>query len=341
MTAPVETKHPLQIMDGLLQLKVPIPNNPLGWVLPYLIEGRDGWTLVDSGWNVPEAADALEQQLNDAGVGYSKVKTLLVTHIHPDHYGLAGVVKQRSGAKIIIHQRERDMIRSRYKNPEQLLATMGDWLIMHGVPRSQVQDLKTSAMPVRGYVDAVQPDEVVWGGERLDIGRFLFEVLWTPGHSPGHICFLERDQKFILTGDHVLPTITPNVSLHPQQQGNPLGDYIASLERLEGLDVKKVLPAHEYTFDDLHGRLRGIEHHHDERLQEMVDVMGGKPRTAYDVAKGVKWATGSFDTFSFWMQRAAVGETLAHLEYMVIEDRLQKYMEDGVQYYAPPGTEHD
>jgi glyoxylase-like metal-dependent hydrolase (beta-lactamase superfamily II) len=181
----------------------------------------------------------------------------------------------------------------------------------------------------------------VWGGERLDIGRFLFEVLWTPGHSPGHICFLERDQKFILTGDHVLPTITPNVSLHPQQQGNPLGDYIASLERLEGLDVKKVLPAHEYTFDDLHGRLRGIEHHHDERLQEMVDVMGGKPRTAYDVAKGVKWATGSFDTFSFWMQRAAVGETLAHLEYMVIEDRLQKYMEDGVQYYAPPGTEHD
>ena len=333
MTAPATTKHPIQITDGLLQLKVPIPNNPLGWVLPYLIEGRDGWTLVDSGWNVPEAADALEQQLNDAGVGFGKLNTLLVTHIHPDHYGLAGMVKKRSGAKVIIHQRERDLIRSRYRNPEQLLATMGDWLLMQGVPADQMQDLKVSAMPVRSYVEAVEPDEVVWGGERLPIGRFEFEVWWTPGHSPGHICFLERAQKFILTGDHVLPTITPNVSLHPQQQGNPLGDYIASLERLEDLDVKTVLPAHEYTFEDLHGRLRSIEQHHEERLGEMMAVIGDQPRTAYEVAKGVKWATGSFDTFSSWMQRAAIGETLSHVEYLVIEGRLEKFMEDGVQYY--------
>jgi glyoxylase-like metal-dependent hydrolase (beta-lactamase superfamily II) len=339
MTTPVETKHPVQIMDGILQLKVPIPNNPLGWVLPYLIEGRDGWTLVDSGWNVPEAADALEQQLNDAGVGYGKLKTLLVTHIHPDHYGLAGRVKERSGATIIIHQRERDMIRSRYNNPEQLLATMGDWLTMHGVPRDNMQHLQTSSMPVRGYVDPVQPDQVVWGGERLEIGRFTFEVWWTPGHSPGHICFLERDQRFILTGDHVLPTITPNVSIHPQQQGNPLGDYIASLERLEALDVKMVLPAHEFTFHDLHGRLRGIEKHHEERLAEMISVIGDQPRTAYEIARGVKWATGSFDTFSFWMQRAAIGETLAHVEYLVTENRLQRFMENGVQYWAKPGLQ--
>ena len=339
MTSTVETKHPVQIMDGLLQLKVPIPNNPLGWVLPYLIEGRDGWTLVDSGWNVPEAWDALEQQLHDAGVGFGKLKTLLVTHIHPDHYGLAGRVKERSGAKVIIHQRERDLIRSRYRNPDQLLATMGDWLIMHGVPRDSMQDLKESAMPVRAYVDPVEPDEVVWGGERLPIGRFEFEVWWTPGHSPGHICFLERAQKFILTGDHVLPTITPNISLHPQQQGNPLGDYIASLERLEDLDVKTVLPAHEYTFEDLRGRLRQIEVHHKERLEEMITVIGRSPRTAYYVASKVKWATGSFDTFSFWMQRAAIGETLSHLDYLVIEGGLAKFMEDGVQYYKKAGND--
>ena len=338
MTADVDTKHPVQIMDGILQLRVPIPNNPLGWVLPYLIEGRDGWTLVDSGWNVPEAADALEQQLNDAGVGFSKLKTLLVTHIHPDHYGLAGKVKERSGAKVIIHQRERDMIRSRYKNPEQLLSTMGDWLAMHGVPRGNVTDLQNSAMAVRGYVDVAMPDEVVWGGERLDIGRFQFEVWWTPGHSPGHICFLERGQKFILTGDHVLPTITPNVSVHPQQQGNPLGDYIASLERLEGLDVDTVLPAHEYMFTDLRARLKGIHDHHEERLGEMIAAVGGTKRTAYEVARAIRWVTGNFDSFSFWMQRAALGETLAHLEYLVIEGRLERFMQDGVQYYELPQT---
>lgn len=339
MTANVETKYPLQIMDGLYQLRVPIPNNPLGWVLPYLIEGRDGWTLVDSGWNVPEAFDALEQQLNDAGVGFKNLKTLLVTHIHPDHYGLAGQVKERSGATVIIHQRERDLIRSRYMNPSQLLATMGDWLTMQGVPKDAMQDLKTSAMPVRAYVDPVLPDEVVWGGERLEIGRFTFEVWWTPGHSPGHICFLERDKKFILTGDHVLPTITPNISLHPQQQGNPLGDYIASLRRLEEIDVDDVLPAHEYSFKDLKARLREIEEHHEQRLDEMMQVIGHSPRTAYEVASKVKWVTGDFSTFSSWMQRAALGETIAHLDYLVLEERLAKYMDEGIQYYKRAGND--
>jgi glyoxylase-like metal-dependent hydrolase (beta-lactamase superfamily II) len=338
MTAEVETKYPVQIMDGLYQLRVPIPNNPLGWVLPYLIEGRDGWTLVDSGWNVPAAFDALEQQLDDAGVGFKNLKTLLVTHVHPDHYGLAGQVKERSGATIVIHQRERDLIRSRYRKPEQLLATMGEWLIMHGVPADSMQDLKTSAMPVRAFVDAVEPDEVVWGGEQLEIGRFNFEVWWTPGHSPGHICFLERSKKFILTGDHVLPTITPNISLHPQQQGNPLGDYIASLKRLESLDVDLVLPAHEYSFRDLQGRLRGIERHHEERLDEMVTCTGDGARTAFDIAGRVKWVTGTLDTFSPWMQRAALGETLSHLDYLVLEDRLEKFMEGGVQYYRKPAA---
>lgn len=340
MTTNVETtKYPLQIMDGLYQLRVPIPNNPLGWVLPYLIEGRDGWTLVDSGWNVPEAFDALEQQLNDAGVGFKNLKTLLVTHIHPDHYGLAGQVKERSGATVIIHQRERDLIRSRYMNPSQLLATMGDWLTMHGVPKDAMQDLKTSAMPVRAYVDPVLPDKVVWGGERLEIGRFAFEVWWTPGHSPGHICFLERDKKFILTGDHVLPTITPNISLHPQQQGNPLGDYIASLRRLEEVDVDDVLPAHEYAFKDLKARLREIEEHHEQRLNEMMEVIGRSPRTAYEVASKVKWVTGDFSSFSSWMQRAALGETIAHLDYLVLEERLAKYMENGIQYYKRAGND--
>ena len=339
MTADVEKTYPHQIMDGLYQLRVPIPNNPLGWVLPYLIEGNDGWTLVDSGWNVPEAFDALEQQLNDAGVGFAKLKTLLVTHVHPDHYGLAGQVKERSGATIVIHQRERDLIRSRYRNPEQLLATMGEWLEMHGVPKQNRDDLKTSAMPVRGFVDAVDPDQVVWGGEHIEIGRFEFEVWWTPGHSPGHICFLERGKKFILTGDHVLPTITPNISLHPQQQGNPLGDYIASLKRLEELDVEQVLPAHEYSFVDLRKRLQEIEIHHAERLEEMIAVVGHSQQTAFEVARQVKWVTGTLDSFTPWMQRAALGETLAHLDYLVLEGRLGKFMQDGVQYYKKPGND--
>ena len=322
-----------EVLAGLYQLKVPIPNNPLGWVLPYLIPGDDGYTLVDSGWNTPEAFDALESELKELSLTFDNIKRLVVTHVHPDHYGLAGRIKEVCGAQVIIHQRERDFIRSRYREPEQLLERMRAWLDEHGVPRDEVEELGSAAMPVRGFVVPVEPDAVLWGGETLDFGFYRFEVLWTPGHSPGHICFYERTQRIILTGDHVLPTITPNVSLHPQQMGNPLGDYLASLQRLEPLEVDDVLPAHEYAFKGLRERLRGIAEHHHARLDEMLAVIGDGRATGYQVADGVVWTIGRLQDFQPWMRRAALGETLAHLEYMVQEGRLRQVREDGVTKY--------
>lgn len=324
---------PTEVLSGMYQLKVPIPNNPLGWVLPYLIPGDDGYTLVDSGWNTPEAFDALESELRALGLTFHDIKRLLVTHVHPDHYGLAGRIKEICGAQVITHQRERDFIRSRYREPDQLLERMAAWLREHGVPERELADLQSSAMPVRGYVVPVEPDAVLWGGETLDFGLYRFEVFWTPGHSPGHVCFYERTQRVILTGDHVLPTITPNVSLHPQQMGNPLGDYLASLQRLEPLEVDDVLPAHEHAFKDLRGRLREIEQHHHERLNEMLAIVAEGPATAYDVASKLQWTIGTYDSFSPWMRRAALSETLAHLEYAVYEGKLRVFRENGVVRY--------
>ena len=322
-----------EILSGLYQLKVPIPNNPIGHVLPYLIPGDDGYTLVDSGWNTPEAFAALEAELKEVSVSFDQIKRLLITHVHPDHYGLAGKIKEVCGAEVIVHQRERDFIRSRYRQPGQLLERMANWLIENGVPEDEMPDMQQSSMPARAFVVPVDPDTVLWGGETLDFGVYRFEVFWTPGHSPGHICFYERAQRVLLTGDHVLPTVTPNVSLHPQQQGNPLGDYLASLERLMPLEVEEVLPAHEYSFPDLQGRLREIADHHDTRLDEMLAIVGDDGATAYDVASAIIWTTGTFDSFSHWTRRAAISETLAHLEYMVYQGRLHQTKEDGIIRY--------
>ena len=322
-----------EILSGLYQLKVPIPNNPIGYVLPYLIPGDDGYTLVDSGWNTPEAFAALEAELKEVSVSFDQIKRLLITHVHPDHYGLAGKIKEVCGAEVIVHQRERDFIRSRYRQPGQLLERMANWLIENGVPEDEMPDMQQSSMPARAFVVPVDPDTVLWGGETLDFGVYRFEVFWTPGHSPGHICFYERAQRVLLTGDHVLPTVTPNVSLHPQQQGNPLGDYLASLERLMPLEVEEVLPAHEYSFPDLQGRLREIADHHDTRLDEMLAIVGDDGATAYDVASAIIWTTGTFDSFSHWTRRAAISETLAHLEYMVYQGRLHQTKEDGIIRY--------
>ena len=318
-----------EIVEGLYQLKTPMPEgNPLGFVLPYLFVGDGDCLLVDSGWNTPESFEALRRQMDDLGLGLKAIRRLVVTHVHPDHYGLAGHVRQESGAQLIMHERDRAFIRSRYLEPEELLRIMARWLLTHGVPNGEMPDLQSSSMPMRAFVAIAEPDRLLQGGEVLEVGDFRLEVIWTPGHSPGHICFYDRRRKLLLTGDHVLPTITPNVSLHPEATGDPLGDYLASLRMLEDLDVKRVLPAHEYAFDDLRGRLREIEEHHEYRLGEMVESLSAGGTTAYEVARGVTWATGSFDSFSPWMRRAAIGETLAHLEYLVGEGRILR-SEDG------------
>lgn len=326
------------IIPGIHQLQVPIPNNPLAYVLPYLLEGDDGYTLVDSGWNAPEAYGALMAQLHALGVPLKELKRVVFTHVHPDHYGLAGRLKGDCDAELMLGAPERGFINSRYRQPEGLLERMGEWLRSHGVPDDRMPDMRQSSMAVRAYVMVADPDTLLHGGERLKIGAHEWEVIWTPGHSPGHMCLYDAQRKIMITGDHVLPTISPNVSLHPEQPGNPLHDYILSLRRLLNYQVDLALPAHEYDFPDLHERIRELEAHHEERMEEMLAGFRAHPATAFEIAGHVKWVTGDFGEFSPWMQRAAISETLSHLEYMVMEGIVERQFDDGKIKYAQVRT---
>ena len=136
-------------------------------------------------------------------------------------------------------------------------------------------------------------------GETLKLGAFELRVIRTPGHSPGHACFYMERELLLLSGDHVLPTISPNVGLWPGSDADPLGDYIRSFKLLRGLPVKHVYPAHEYDFADLEARLDELEVHHEERLGEVIAAMTAGATTCYEIARGVKWSIGHFDKFDF------------------------------------------
>ena len=322
------------ILPGIHQLQVPIPNNPLGYVLPYLMEGDNGYTLVDSGWNAPEAYGALMAQLHALGVPLKELRRVVFTHVHPDHYGLAGRLKGDCDAELMLGAPERGFINSRYRRPEGLLERMGEWLRSHGVPEDKMPDMRGSSMMVRNYVVAADPDTLLHGGERLKVGAHEWEVIWTPGHSPGHMCFYDAKRRIMITGDHVLPTISPNVSRWPGREDDPLGDYLRSLGRLKGLPTRRVLPAHEYSFEDLDGRLTELEEHHEARLQEMLAAVDAGAANTYEIARQIKWSVGHFDNFSPPTRRAAMTETLAHLEYLVRQRRLRLREQGGgvVQY---------
>jgi glyoxylase-like metal-dependent hydrolase (beta-lactamase superfamily II) len=307
----------------------------LPYVMPYAITSRGETLLVDCGWATDDSHAALSEQLNDLGLGIDDITNLVLTHAHPDHCGLAGRLKEEADCAVFMHELEIDFLRTRYTEPEGLLERMGEWLKEHGVEQEDVEDLERGSMPVRFFVQTVMPDNPVEGGETINVGDFVFEVVWTPGHAPGHICLYEPNHRLFLSGDHVLPMISPNVSLHPQQRENPLQDYIDSLEKVKHLKVDRVLPAHEWDIDWFKKRVDELLVHHESRLDEMVEAVGIESEsTASDVARRIRWNTGGFDSFSAWMKRAAIGETLAHLRFLAGQGRLKEYQRDGVTYFA-------
>ncbi len=301
------------VWPGVWSIPVPIPNNPLRYVLVYLLELDDGVALIDAGWNTADAWDALQAGLAEAGGSIADVTSVLVTHIHPDHYGLAGRIREASGATIALHPADAAILQARYADTSGLLEKMLELLKYSGVPEDSQPELNLASMAIISQVSMAAPDVLLEHGDRPALKGWDLDVIWTPGHSPGHICFYSESRKLLFSGDHILARITPNVAVHTQQQLNPLGDYLQALLRLAYLEVNEVLPAHEYRFADLLGRVEEIIAHHAARLAEIEKVVADKPGiTAWEATLSLTWSR-PWDTIPSFMQRAANGETLAHL----------------------------
>ena len=334
----------MEIVPGIHQLKlpVPVPSAQLADVNAYLIEGEKAWLLVDTGWNTRQTFAALEKQLTEIGVGFEDITHIIITHFHPDHYGLAGKLKELSKAKIALHQVERDFIYSRYISMDSLLAETADLLHLHGVPQEELPRLQGASLEVVKYVSPISPEITLHGGERIPHGGFNFEVVWTPGHSPGHVCLYEPKQKVLLSGDHLLPTIFPNVGLHPQSGENPLGDYLHSLQVVEQLEVDLVLPAHEHVFTGLKQRIKELYRHHEDRKAAIINVLREGAKTAYEVSFKIPWiingVTMSFEELPALDKRLAVMSALAHLEPLCAEGQAERSSGDGTVVYSAPGS---
>jgi glyoxylase-like metal-dependent hydrolase (beta-lactamase superfamily II) len=187
------------------------------------------------------------------------------------------------------------------------------------------------------YVTPELPDVMLEGNEIVTNGSFKLQVIWTPGHSPGHICLYEREKKFILTGDHVLFDTTPHISFNPQSGPNPLSDYISSLQRLEQLEIRFVLPGHGPIFNALKLRIEKILDHHEQRKEAIMRSLRDGMKTAYEIAQQIPWMTEeggvAFKDLGFWDKRLAISETIAHLKLLAEEGRVGSVEVDGRSLY--------
>ncbi len=327
-----------KIIPGIYQLQIPIPNNTLRHTNIYLVQGDDKYVLIDAGWNSEEALQSVKEQLAELRLDFKDIHRIIVTHAHSDHYGLAGTLRQLSQAGITIHHLEKNLIAHRYLNTDGFLQQTEQLLHINGVSADELPILQTASLASAQSVFPALPDITLHGGEIISTGVFNFQVLWTPGHSPGHICLYEPTQKILFSGDHILPVITPNISLLPQSGTNPLGDFINSLNMVKQLDVNLVLPAHEHLFTDLQTRVEEIIQHHEQRKSEILATIKVNPKTAYKISAEITWMPGmdgvNWQNLTPRDKRLAVLETLAHLESMRIDERVDKLFRDTTIYYC-------
>jgi glyoxylase-like metal-dependent hydrolase (beta-lactamase superfamily II) len=323
-----------EVRPGLWSIPVPMPQNSLRYVLVYALElGGGGVALIDAGWDTDDAWKALNDGLATAGGSMSDVRAMMVTHIHPDHYGLAGRVREASGAWIGLHPADAIMLESRYGNTDELLHAMSHFLIDSGVPDDKLPDLAFASMTMKSMVTMAVPDVFFEDGKDIDLPGWSLRTIWTPGHSPGHVCFYSEGRSLLISGDHVLPRITPNISVHTQTPSNPLGDYLESLMKLQDLHPEEVLPAHEYRFADLNNRIGELLAHHADRLSEIESVISDSPgSTAWEITLKLHWSR-PWDQIESFMQRSANGETLAHCVLLELQGRIRREGSAPVRFY--------
>jgi len=314
-----------EIVPGIHQLKVPIPNNPLENTNVYLIQSDDGYVLIDAGWNDNTALQVLHDQLSDIGVEFHDISRILITHAHHDHYGLAGRLRELSGATIALSRIDRDFLSPQYSSFDEYLDRIEHWFRGNGVPEKELPASRMFAT-MRRTAASVLPDVILDEGDIISIGDLKIRVVWTPGHTPGHVCFYEPERKLLFAGDHVLSVITPNISMLPLSRNNPLADFIGALNKVKLLDISLTLPAHEQLIEDLHGRIDEIIQHHEIRSQEILDALKGEPMTAFSISGHITWMPEfggvHFDNLEVNDRRMAIMETLAHLEAMRVDSRV-------------------
>jgi glyoxylase-like metal-dependent hydrolase (beta-lactamase superfamily II) len=310
-----------QIRPDLWSIPVPWPRSNLRYTLSYLVGGRGGPALIDTGWSTEDGWTGLVDGVRQTGHDITELKYVLVTHAHADHLGMAGRVREASGALVGMHPAESATLRRRV-DPAWGERLSG-WLRHRGAPDDEAADIAgLMAGAVGFHARLARPDvDVEDGSLPLGAGTAL-RAVWTPGHTPGHLCFYDEQRDVLLTGDHVLPRITPHIGLPPGAEGDPLGDYQASLRRLARYRPAEVLPAHEYRFADLGARLDGLLQHHRTRLAEIEHAVASDPGlSTWTVSEALTWSRG-WDRTRGVSRQSAVSETWAHLIHLQSRQRV-------------------
>ncbi|MEM4769193.1 MAG: MBL fold metallo-hydrolase [Saccharolobus sp.] len=302
----------------ILNLKLPM-QGPLDHVNAYLVKEGNESVLIDTG--LPTQELVLTEYLRK----YGNPDYVIITHYHPDHIGLVRLFKN---SKILIHEKEIEYLN--YILGNEYEREMKNYLTLNGFPESVVERMFKNVGRFRELIKDVSFNEVT-EGDIVRVGSSEMRILWTPGHTIGHIC-IDYNNDILFCGDHILPNVTPNVSLL-RIDDDPLRAYLESLDKIEKINAK-IYPAHGEPIENVKKRIEEIKQHHMRRLEEILKIIESKGKAnGFEIATSISWYK-RWDDLSPFDKQLAIGETLAHIKYLLNRNAIEEINVNNSIYYT-------
>lgn len=312
-----------QVAKDIYRIRVPLPDNPLRATNSYWIKGEKQELLIDTGFNLPACRSALKSALGELGSKRER-RAVIATHMHADHMGLAAGM---AGEGQPVYMSQADIDYYREEVGKQFDENRFRTIVSEGFPPGELK----AAMEINEK-RIVRPDGIpscfkgLQDGEEIEAGEYRLKLLLVPGHSPGNSMLYEPGRKILFTGDHVLFDISPNITSFPGFR-NALGQYLENLRKYRDLEVELALPGHRES-GNYRERVGRLLDHHARRLQETGGLVLDHPgMSAYDIAGHMTWNIRSakgWEDFPLQQKYYAMGECLAHLDYLLEEGKIRK-----------------
>jgi glyoxylase-like metal-dependent hydrolase (beta-lactamase superfamily II) len=320
----------LDLYPGIRWVRLPLPFE-LNHINVWLLEDQDGWTLVDTGLNADVVREAWESlfltALND-----KPIRRIIVTHYHPDHMGLVKYLWDKFRPELLMTAQTEACTRFLLQGAAaEEVRAIEAFCRIHGIDRvEQYTNFVTGARYRKIISGLPEPVSRIAADTVLHIGGYDWRPIIASGHAPGHMSLYCAERGLLISGDQVLPTISPNISvLATNPDEDALQAFLHSMQRFAGLDRDTtVLPAHGKVFTGLHARVNAIVAHHHERLNSVL-VLCEEPLSLTEVAYGM--FRRNLDGADYIL---ALGEALSHLRYLHNRGKLEMHSDNGVRYFV-------